>query len=214
MSLNKSEALRIAEQRIHQGQTSEAIAIYKKIIEADPFDLTTIGALSNLYVKTGRIQDAIDDFSRIADGYLDKGSPIKSAYILKKILELDPRNAPAHVRLGEIYVHEGMSEKAYEAFLAAGTLFTKKGNLADALEANKAAVAADEAYIGAHKPSGPYPLAYYPHNLHFLVAAAHAAGDGKTALDAAAKLRSCYSRQPGVSSVWTQTAAARPISKR
>ena len=36
-------------------------------------------------------------------------------------------------------------------------------------------------YIDTHKPSGPYPLAYYPHNLHFLVAAAHAAGDGKTA---------------------------------
>src|ERR1044072_6261157 len=141
MSFNKSEALHSAEQCIYQGQTSEAITIYRQLLEADPFDLTTMGPLSNLYVKTGRIQDAIDDFSRIADSYLDKGSPIKSAYILKKILERDPRTAPAHVRLGEIYVHEGMSEKAYEAFLAAGALFVKKGNLSDALEANKKALA-------------------------------------------------------------------------
>ena len=47
----------------------------------------------------------------------------------------------------------------------------------------------DEAYIDAHNPSGPYPLAYYPHNLHFLMAAAQAAGDGKTALEAASKLQ-------------------------
>lgn len=141
MPLNKTEALRDAELRINQGQPSEAIAIYKRIIEADPFDLTTIGALSQLYVKTGRTQDAIDDFSRIAESYLDKGSPIKSAYILKKILELDPSNAMAHARIGEIYLHEGMSEKAYEAFMTAGVVFAKKGNVADALDANKKALA-------------------------------------------------------------------------
>src|SRR3982751_4660882 len=68
-------------------------------------------------------------------------------------------------------------------------IYYRVGRYRDALAANKAAVAADEAYIADHKPSGPYPLAYYPHNLHFLVAAAHAAGDGKTALDAAGKLQ-------------------------
>jgi protein TonB len=141
MSFNKSEALRNAERCIYEGQPSEAITIYRQLLEADPFDLNTISALSNLYVKTGRIQDAIDDFSRIADSYLDKGSPIKSAYILKKILELDPSNARAHVRLGEIYLHEGMSEKAYEAFLTAGVVFKKQGDVVESLKANEKALA-------------------------------------------------------------------------
>ena len=48
-------------------------------------------------------------------------------------------------------------------------IYYRVGRYRDALAANKAAVATDEAYIDAHKPSGPYPLAYYPHNLHFLV---------------------------------------------
>jgi tetratricopeptide (TPR) repeat protein len=74
-------------------------------------------------------------------------------------------------------------------------IYYRVGRYRDALEANKAAVAADEAYIDAHKPSGPYPLAYYPHNLHFLVAAAYAAGDGETALGAAAKLRKVVSAE-------------------
>ena len=68
-------------------------------------------------------------------------------------------------------------------------IYYRVGRYLDALAANKAAVAVDEAYIAAQQPSGPYPLAYYPHNLHFLMAAAHLAGDSTTALEAAAKLQ-------------------------
>jgi len=72
-------------------------------------------------------------------------------------------------------------------------IYYRVGRYRDALAANKAAVAVDEVYIDTHRPSGPYPLAYYPHNLHFLLAAAHAAGDGATALEAAGKLRQAIS---------------------
>ena len=63
------------------------------------------------------------------------------------------------------------------------------------MQATEAVTSPHRIYINAHKPSGPYPLAYYPHNLHFLMAAAHAAGDGKTALDAAAKLQKVVSAE-------------------
>src|SRR3954466_2037168 len=39
-------------------------------------------------------------------------------------------------------------------------IYYRVGRYRDALAANKAAVAVDEAYIDVHKPSGPYPLAY------------------------------------------------------
>jgi hypothetical protein len=51
-------------------------------------------------------------------------------------------------------------------------IYYRVGRYLDALAANKSAVAVDEAYITAVQPSGPYLLAYYPHNVHFLVAAA------------------------------------------
>ena len=72
-------------------------------------------------------------------------------------------------------------------------IYYRVGRYLDALDANKAAVAVDESYIGAVKPTGPYPLAYYPHNVHFLLAAAQLAGDSKTAMAAAAKLRTIVS---------------------
>jgi tetratricopeptide (TPR) repeat protein len=72
-------------------------------------------------------------------------------------------------------------------------IYYRVGRYLDALDSNKAAVAVDENYIAAMKPTGPYPLAYYPHNVHFLLAAAQLAGDSKTAMDAAAKLRTIVS---------------------
>ena len=72
-------------------------------------------------------------------------------------------------------------------------IYYRVGRYLDALAVNKRAVAVDEAYIEAVRPSGAYPLAYYPHNVHFLLAAAQLAGDSKTALEAAAKLQAIVS---------------------
>ena len=54
--------------------------------------------------------------------------------------------------------------------------------------ANKVAVTIDEAYIAREKPVGIYPLAYYPHNVHSLMASAQMAGDGASAVAVAEKL--------------------------
>jgi tetratricopeptide (TPR) repeat protein len=67
-------------------------------------------------------------------------------------------------------------------------IYYRVGDYKAALEANKAAVAVDETYIGQAAPSGIYPAAYYPHNVHSLMASAQMAGDGATAISAAEKL--------------------------
>jgi tetratricopeptide (TPR) repeat protein len=67
-------------------------------------------------------------------------------------------------------------------------VYYRVGDYKAALEANKAAVAVDEAYIAAAAPTGIYPAAYYPHNVHSLMASAQMAGDGDTAIAAAEKL--------------------------
>jgi tetratricopeptide (TPR) repeat protein len=69
-------------------------------------------------------------------------------------------------------------------------IYYRVGRYIDALEQNKRAVAVDEAYIGATQATGFYPAAYYPHNVHFALAAAQMAGDAKTALEMSQKLRS------------------------
>lgn len=67
-------------------------------------------------------------------------------------------------------------------------IYYRLGLFRESLEANKRAMAADEAYFRT-SPSDPmYRSAYYPHNIHFALVSAQMGGDGETAIDAAAKL--------------------------
>jgi tetratricopeptide (TPR) repeat protein len=142
MAFNKTEALRQAEQYVLQGDFSSAIAIYRKIIDADPFDLSSISALGDLYVKANRTQDAVDYFSRISDKYLKGGSTNSATYLLTKILKLDPLNAKIYMKMGEIYLRDGLHEKAHDCFIEAGAAFWQKGNAGAASEANLKALKA------------------------------------------------------------------------
>lgn len=69
-------------------------------------------------------------------------------------------------------------------------IYYRVGRYLDALADNKRAVVVDEEYLAAtNAPMGVYRLGYYPHNVHFVMAAAQMSGDGATVIAAAEKLR-------------------------
>jgi tetratricopeptide (TPR) repeat protein len=67
-------------------------------------------------------------------------------------------------------------------------IYFRIGRFKDSLAINRTAVKVDEAYIQRYKPEGVYPLAYYPHNVHFVLVSAQMSGQGGTAVEAAQKL--------------------------
>ena len=69
-------------------------------------------------------------------------------------------------------------------------IYQRVGRYADAAHSNELAIAADEDYISQCRAQGLYPMAYYPHNLHFLWFAATAEGRSKLAIEAARKAAS------------------------
>ena len=71
-----------------------------------------------------------------------------------------------------------------------GHIYIRVGRYADAIDANRHAVHADESYMeGPHvSRRGIYPQGYYPHNYHFMGFAALMAGDSETAVYAARKV--------------------------
>jgi len=69
-------------------------------------------------------------------------------------------------------------------------IYQRVGRYADAVRSNELAIAADEDYISQCRAQGLYPMAYYPHNLHFLWFAATAEGNSKLAIEAARKAAS------------------------
>src|SRR6185436_2035922 len=64
-------------------------------------------------------------------------------------------------------------------------IYIRVGRYADAAEANVRAIAADEDYLAQCQAQGLYPVSYYPHNLHFLWAAATLEGRKDVAVQAA-----------------------------
>lgn len=135
MSINKSKVLRTAEKYALQGKIPAAIDEYKKVVTADPTDLTTINTLGDLYVRAGRIQDAITNFSRIAESYRESGFILKAIAMLKKISKLDPTNVETAMKLANLYSQQGLLVEARQQYLQVADAYARAGQTRKALEA-------------------------------------------------------------------------------
>lgn len=67
----------------------------------------------------------------------------------------------------------------------ASHIYQRVGRYADAIRSNELAIVADEDYITQCRAQGLYPMAYYPHNIHFLWFAATFDVQSRLAIDAA-----------------------------
>ncbi len=92
-----------------------------------------------------------------------------------------------------------------------GHIYMRVGRYEDAVIANQKAILADEHYISQCFAQGMYPLAYYPHNLHFLWSSASMLGDSEMAIDAARKTAEKVPVSLLKESRWHQNFAVTPI---
>ncbi len=69
-------------------------------------------------------------------------------------------------------------------------IYIRVGRWNDAVKANQHAIHDDEVFIEGQHPVGVYPLAYYPHNIHFLAFASTMAGRSAQAIEASNTLTS------------------------
>src|SRR5688572_23039896 len=137
-----------------------------------------------------------------AAGRRPKGQGGEIVRTLERVLA---RN-PAHPGAAHFYIHameaSSTPEKALPQAKSLESLVPGAGHLVhmpahiyyrigmyrESLEANKRAMAVDEKYFTT-SPSDPlYKVAYYPHNIHFVMVSAQMGGDRATAIDAAHKL--------------------------
>ena len=137
-----------------------------------------------------------------AGGAKNKGAGADIVATLERVLK---RN-PGHAGAAHLYIHameaSSVPEKALPqarrlASLAPGAghlvhmpahIYYRIGMYRESLAANKRAIAVDERYFTT-SPSDPlYKVAYYPHNIHFVMVSAQMGGDRATAVGAAGKL--------------------------
>jgi tetratricopeptide (TPR) repeat protein len=136
--------------------------------------------------------------------YWDKNGTAKSGPALAiKALEDVLARHPDHAGALHYHIHaleaskeperaESSADRLAPLMPAAGHMvhmpahiYIRVGRYKDAAEANERAIVADEDYLAQCSAQGLYPVSYYPHNLHFLWAAATLEGRQAVAIDAA-----------------------------
>ncbi|HKH73536.1 MAG TPA: alpha/beta hydrolase [Vicinamibacterales bacterium] len=90
-------------------------------------------------------------------------------------------------------------------------IYIRVGRYADAADANERAILADEDYLAQCQAQGLYPVSYYPHNLHFLWAAATLEGRGAVAIDAARKVAAKVPHHHAGALSWTADFPVTPM---
>lgn len=130
-----------------------------------------------------------------------KGDTTEILDTLQSVVDRDPRHAGAlhyyihtvearHPARGERHADmlAGLMPGAGHMVHMPSHIYMRVGRFADSYEANRLAVAADEGYITQCRAQGLYPLAYYPHNIHFMAWSAMMQGSRREAMDAARKI--------------------------
>jgi len=129
------------------------------------------------------------------DGTIQPWTP-EILTVIEKCLQLEPDHAGAN----HFYIHATeMSNHAETALASADLLrdlvpgaghlvhmpshtYIRIGKYHDGVVANQKAVLVDSLYVEACHAQGVYPLAYYPHNDHFISACATLSGESKVAM--------------------------------
>lgn len=145
----------------------------RKLHEADPSDQDAAA----LYAE------ALMDLSPW-DYWTRDYEPYERTKVILEVLEGVRAVNPDHPGANHFYIHateyaeperaEAAADALVDAVPGAGHLqhmpshiYVRIGRIADASAVNVKAIAADEDYITTCRAQGIYPLAYYPHNLHF-----------------------------------------------
>ncbi len=134
MSFDKRKALQNALSFAQQGKWDKAIAEYQAILKADPNDLTVYNNLGDLYARTGKVSDAIEQYLKLGELCRADGLSVKAIAVYKKIVKLDPTRTEAHLTCADLYEEQGLTGEAKVQLAVLAERYTRAGNSAKVIE--------------------------------------------------------------------------------
>lgn len=158
----------------------------------------------------------------------DKKTSVGRSGEAVRLVETVLKRNPAHVQANHLYIHLMEASDPQRAEAAAdrlaspaapsaahlvhmpGHIYQLRGRHADSIRVNVAAARADEDYIRSAGDNGLVRYGYYPHNIHFIVTSAQMAGDMRTAIREAQRLRTVLDPATSAQIAWIQSIDAAP----
>lgn len=126
--------LKAAERYVQQGKLDAALAEYRKILRADPRDLTVANTVGDLYARLGRADEAIKHYLTVAGIFESGGFLSKATAMYKKIAKLDPNNLDATLRLASFYARQNLMGEAHNQYMAAVEIYRRAGKRREAIQ--------------------------------------------------------------------------------
>ena len=134
MAFEKAKVLKNAEKFLSQGKINAAIKEYRQIVDNDADDLTTLNMLGDLYVRSGKKEEAVRCFERIAEHYSAQEVNLKAIAMYKKIERIRTHDPVIALKLAELYASQGLVHDARSQFLVVADAYTRSGDNKRALD--------------------------------------------------------------------------------
>ncbi|HEY0459940.1 MAG TPA: tetratricopeptide repeat protein [Pyrinomonadaceae bacterium] len=126
--------MRNAERFLSQGKIRAAIGEYKKVVENDPKDFSTLNTLGDLYIKNSESGEAVGCYTKVAEHFSKQGFAQKAIAIYNKIQRIQPNSADVSAKLAKLYQLKGSFAEARSHYVALAEQYQRKGHKAEALE--------------------------------------------------------------------------------
>jgi tetratricopeptide (TPR) repeat protein len=117
----------------------KALDQYRKAIdelgEDDQTDIGLINRVGDLYVRIGKVDDAVKYFEQAVDLYREAYLPNNAIAVCKKIIRSAPNRAQVYLKIGQIRAEQGFLPDARTNFLTYAERMQKSGNLNESFRA-------------------------------------------------------------------------------
>jgi tetratricopeptide (TPR) repeat protein len=150
---NISEANRyfsqVAENYVRNNFFLKAIAVYKKILSADPNNFDINLTMASLYAKQGLSIDARNQYLKVAAMLEKDGKARDVLEIYEKVVDLDPTNYAIQSKLAELFLANGERDQARAHFIGAARAQSKAGDHQGAADCFSRAIQLDPLNVDA-----------------------------------------------------------------
>lgn len=98
----RDDYLKAARIYLKQGQNKQAVAVYKKIADLEPENISVHQKIAEMCVKEGLKKDAAEQFIKIADVHLKNNEVKEAEDFYNKALSIEPGNRKAELGIGNL----------------------------------------------------------------------------------------------------------------
>ncbi|HSN92432.1 MAG TPA: tetratricopeptide repeat protein [Anaeromyxobacteraceae bacterium] len=117
---DRTATLALAEAARTSGRRKKAIALYRKVLEADPKDLTVHGKIAPLLAKAGKRDEALASFRAAWEGQFRAGFVDRALAVLRQAVDHFPQEIALWEEIARLHLQRGRRADAVAAMVEAG----------------------------------------------------------------------------------------------